>query len=418
MKAKKTIGILLIILAVIAISYISFYGIYKQVNEEKVNIIPNYKLGMEFSETYDLVASVKDDATYNEEEYENMKSIIRKRLKKLGVGQYTVFSNKENGELKIQVKKDENAIYTLINLMQKGELTIVDSENETVLLNNSDLKTAKTLYSQAETGGTTLYLQLEFNKEGAKKLEEISKTYIETETEETNEAGEVEKVKTTKNVSIKIDGTTYSTTYFGETMTNGELYIPLITVKETSEIQSAVESLNSITVILNNGVLPDMYEFSLETSEAMISSQELKIYVIALTVVFALAIIYLMIKFKKSGILVSLMEIGYIAVLLIVIRYTNVTITATGIMGLILSAVFNYLLLYMILENVTKKKNVKDAILQFLKVTIPVYIVAIIFTFVPNDSISSVGMILFWGSVTIYIYNFLFTKTILKLQGK
>lgn len=419
MKVKKTVGIIILLILVVAMCYISFIGIYKEVDGSKVNIIPDYNLGMEFTETYDLIANIKEDSTYNQAEYENVKTIIKKRLKKLGVGQYSIFSNKDTGELKIQVKQDENLLYTLVNVMQRGELTIVDSEDETlVLLNNEDLKVAKATYAQAEVGEITLYLQLEFNKDGAKKLEDISKEYVETEVEQTNEEGETEIVKTTKNVSVKIDGTTYSTTYFGEPMTNGILYIPLYSVENSDDLQIAMESLNGIAVILNNGILPDTYEFSMETSSPMISNQELKIYCIAISIIFILAIIYLIIKFKKTGILVSLVQIGYVALLLLIIRYTNVVMTITGMMGLVLSIVFNYLMLYMILENLEKKKSIKSSILKFFKVTIPVYIAAIVLTFVPNDSINSVGMTLFWGSVTIYVFNFIFTKTILELQEK
>lgn len=418
MKAKKIVGIVIILLVVIAISYISFVGIYKDVEENKVNIIPSYKLGMEFNETYDLVAKVKKDSSYNVEEYENMKTILKKRLKQLGVNQYTMFSNKDTGEIKIQLKQNDEMKYVLTELMQKGELKIVDSEDETVLLDNNDLKLAQTTYAQSETGTIDVYLQMKFNKDGTKKLEEISKKYIETEIEQTNEAGEIESVKDIKKVSVKIDEATYSTTYFGETITNGILFVSLFSLQDSSEIQLITESLNDISAILNNAILMDIYEFSTETSEPMISIQELKIYSISIGIVFALAIIYLIVRFNKYGKLVSLLQIGYVALLLLIVRFTNVVIAISGIMGLVLSVVFNYLLLYMILENVEKKKNTKEAFAQFFKLMVPVLIVAVIFTFVSYDSVNSVGMVLFWGTITTYIFNSIFTNTILKLQRK
>jgi len=417
LKVRKVIGSIFMILLVGVISFISFFGIYKNVDGNKENILKEYKLGMEFTNTTDLVLSVKEGTEATSEQYKEAKNIIKKRLNKMNVGQYVLTQDEENGKTIVKIQESEEALYKLINLVQPGILNIVDSEDDTVLLDNKDLKTAKVMYASEETG-ISVYLQLEFNDEGAKKLQEISKKYVETTAEQENEEGEKETVTTTKTVSVKIDGTTYSTTYFGETMTEGILYIPFMTGLTSEEVSLYAESLEELTIILNNGVLPDIYDYSFDSSSQMLMSSEIQLYVIAIVFVLILAIIYLVVRFKSKGILMGLMEIGYIAVLLLTIRYTNVIITISGIIGIVLSAVFNYLLLYMILETAEKGKKFKNTILEFLKVTIPVYIAAIILTFIPNDNISSVGMTLFWGSVVIYVFNFIFTKPILKWSQK
>ena len=43
---------------------------------------------------------------------------------------------------------------------------------------------------------------------------------------------------------------------------------------------------------------------------------------------------------------------------------------------------------------------------------IPLWIVAVIFTFMNNVTISSVGMIMFWGLFVQIIYSFIITRTI------
>lgn len=417
MKIGKIIGTILMILLVGVISFISIFGIYRDVEGNKENIIKDYKLGMEFTNTTDLVLTVNEAAGATQEQYKQAKDIIKSRLNKMNVGQYIFTQDEETGNITVKIQESEEALYTLINLMQRGILNIVDSENDAVLLDNNDLKTSKIMYASEETG-ISVYLQLEFNDEGSKKLEEISKTYIETTEEKQNEEGEIETITTTKTVDVEIDGTTYSTTYFGETMTDGVLYVPFMAGLTSEEVSLYGETLEELTIILNNGVLPDIYNYSFETSEPMISKGELQLYIISITFVLVFAIIYFMIRFKSKGIVMSLMEIGYIAALLLTIRYTNVIITISGIIGIVLSAVFNYLLLYMILEAAEKGKNTKGAILEFLKVTIPVYVAAIILTFMPNDNINSVGMTLFWGSVIIYVFNFIFTKPILKISQK
>ena len=417
MKIGKIIGATLMILLVGVISFISIFGIYKDVEGNKENILKDYKLGMEFTDTTDLVLTVNEEAGATKEQYKEAKDIIKTRLNKMNVGQYILTQDEETGTIIVKLQESEEALYTLINLMQRGILNIVDSENNEVLLDNNDLETTKVMYASEETG-ISVYLQFEFNEEGAKKLEELNKTYIETTTEQENEEGQMETVTTTKNVSVQIDGTTYSTTYFGETMTDGVLYIPFMTGLTSDEVSLYAETLEELTVILNNGVLPDIYNYSFETTNPMVSKGELQLYIMSLVVVMIIAIMYLVIRFKSKGLLMALMEIGYVAVLLLTIRYTNVVITISGIIGIVLSAVFNYLLIYMISEAQEKGKNMKSAILEFLKVTIPVYVAAIILTFIPNDNINSVGMTLFWGSVIIYAFNFIFTKPILKMSQK
>jgi len=58
---KKVILVIGIILVVAALIAVSLFGIYvKNENGEKRNIIPNYKMGMEFSSAKKIIASVSD----------------------------------------------------------------------------------------------------------------------------------------------------------------------------------------------------------------------------------------------------------------------------------------------------------------------------------------------------------------------
>lgn len=56
----------------------------------------------------------------------------------------------------------------------------------------------------------------------------------------------------------------------------------------------------------------------------------------------------------------------------------------------------------------------KDTTFKFAIQLIPIYIIAIIFTFNKFASISSLGMTLFWGIITMYLYNILLTQITVK----
>ena len=65
-------------------------------------------------------------------------------------------------------------------------------------------------------------------------------------------------------------------------------------------------------------------------------------------------------------------------------------------------------------EGMYKKAN-----LTFFLSTLPIYVVAVIFTFAARANINSFGMTLFWGIIIIYIYNFIFPKFIFEnLNGR
>ena len=53
--------------------------------------------------------------------------------------------------------------------------------------------------------------------------------------------------------------------------------------------------------------------------------------------------IVLGILYKKNGILVGISTIGYLAILLVLIRYTNVILTLEGICGILVSIVLYYI---------------------------------------------------------------------------
>ena len=139
------------------------------------------------------------------ENYEKSKRIIEKRLKEYGVQDFNLRLNNNNGQIILELPENSNTDTLLANITYVGKFEILDSETKEVLLDYSKVKDAKAVYSNTDFG-TRVFLSIEFNDEGKAKLEEITKTYIETTDEEGN--------KTTKEISINIDDETLLETYF------------------------------------------------------------------------------------------------------------------------------------------------------------------------------------------------------------
>lgn len=458
MKTLRRIEIIAILLFVAVIIFTSFFGVYKKEDFRTVNLIKGYDLGMQFTEAKVLkmaVSSEENEVIYDsdgnvveddgeteyteengyktetvkvntdemltEENYKLTKKILKNRLKGMGIGEYKINLDKTTGEITVKIQESDDAEEIFHHLEQAGEFTIIDDETKDVLIDNSDVKMAKVVYgSSDETGtSTTIYMQIEFNDEGAKKLEEMSKTYVKTTEEQTNDDGETEEVDTTKYVSVMLDGTTYSSTYFGETMSTGILYIPITSASDSETLQEYGEELNTIVEIINNGTVPLEYEYTQETLETQITKNMLIIGIAIPSILLLVACIILIIKFKSKGFIATFLQIGYIALLLLTIRYTNVALTIEGMIGIVISAILNYIFVLVMLNNLKNKKQIEwHTIGKFALRTIPVYVLAVIFTFNSLTRINSLGMTLVWGSFCLYIYNLSITRNILKMLNK
>lgn len=451
MKAHKIITIVTIILAVIIISVASFGGIYKLKEYKVVNIVPEYLLGMEFknsrvanftvsneiSETkiYDkdgneitekqegveyteengyktVETKVNSDEILNSSNYKLAKKIFEKRLKDNNVEQYIIRLDETNGNIQLEIPENDDTNELLSILTQKGTFELQDNDTKEVLLNNDNVKNAKVVYGQTESG-VSVYLQIKFNKVGTQKLEEISQKYIQTTEQQTNENGEVEENEVTKEVSIVFDGQDYKTTYFGDKISDGTLNVPMGSGTDNSAIQNYILAANELVSLLNNGILPIQYEINENVVSPKISTQNIDIATYIIATLFAISLIYLIIKLKSKGILAIILQIGYVALLLLTLRYTNVVISLEGMVGILVGIILNYMFLYYAFKNI-ENNYIKETVAKFAVRLIPIYIIAIVFTFDRFSNIASLGMTLVWSLIILYVYNLIFTQVTIK----
>ena len=135
-------------------------------------------------------------------------------------------------------------------------------------------------------------------------------------------------------------------------------------------------------------------------------------------VILLIAFIVLIAKYKKLGVFAIISYIGYLAILLIIVRYTNLVITVEGICGIVISAILNYILLVYMLQ--TLKKTEKDlveyknafnkSIISIILVLVPIIIIGIVLCFANWLPAYSFGTIIFWGVFIMAIYNAFITR--------
>ncbi len=448
----KNIKILTIILLIVLVSMIGFFGIYKQNKNQMSNIVKDYSYAMDLNgaRTLKLVLnSENNDEEKTEENYQKAKTIIEKRLKKLGVEEYKIALNNENGEMIIQIPENTSTDSIVSNLTTVGKFEIIDSETNEVLLDNNSIQSSSVLYNTT-TSGTSVYLEIAFNKEGKSKLEEVSKTYVKskntttsenntstenTTTEDTNSSEETNTTtdtttSTEKKITMKIDDKEIMSTYFEEPITTGKIQLSVGSAStDTTTLNGYIQQAQNVATELDCGKLPVKYD--LEKNQYIlsnISKQDLTYIVIAITVIAVIAIIILTIKYKSNGLLTGIAYVGFTALYLLLIRYTNVTISIESIFAIAIVLILNYIFTAMLLYNIKKLKeektenvmneSISKTYIKFFNRIIPICIMVVAFCFVKWTPMSSFGMTAFWGIVMIAIYNAVVTNSLMKIKNK
>lgn len=448
MKFEQKLKIIVLILIIVLVSLMSFGGLFIQNNGKMVNLLPNYIKGMDLKGyryiTLEVAEDEENDHDNEEEKVEesaqtkeqqtevdakkdfiNAKKIIEKRLKEMNVAQYTVAQDEQTGRVVINMVEDTATDTVIQYLYTTGNLTIEDPDGN-VLLDSSQIKQVKTMYANTNNG-TSIYLNIEFNKEGKEILRNISNEYripenTEEDTEEKTTENVEENTEESKEVTIKIDGAKVLSTQFEKEITNGSIQLSVGgATTSQAELQTYAKEAGYVEKILNNGALPVEYEVTANRYvKSNITADTYPIGIIVLTVIVLGAMIYLIVRYKKNGLLSSIAYIGYIAVLLLVIRYTNVIITIEGIFGLIISLAINYIINIYILNYINKATDKEEVETNFnrgfVKISIaliPVLILSVILILTSWLQIYSFAMIIFWGLAIAIIWNIILTKTLI-----
>lgn len=471
----KGIKITTIVLLIVLISMIGFLGIYAKNKNTMSNTVKDYTYAMDLEgarniklqlntsskevikdsegkiiesatdEEIEKNGYVKEQIPNNsedaktEENYKKAKQIIEKRLDSLDVRQYNISLNSKTGEMNIQIPEDANTDRVVGQLNTVGKFEIIDSETKEVLMTNDDIKSSDVLYNTTSTG-TGVYLEIAFNKEGKKKIEEISKTYVKLEDNNTNTENNTttenattentteEATTTEKKITMKIDDQEIMSTSFDETLTTGKIQLSVgQATKDTSTLEDYVTQAQSVATVLDSGNLPLTYD--IEKNQYVLSEiteQQLGCIAIIIAVVLAIGIIILIVKYKLNGLLAGIAYVGLAALYTLLIRYTNVVISIESIFGiattLILDYIFTILMLNNIKENIKVQnenvvnKSIINTYKKFFNRIMPICIIAVAFCFVKWIPISSFGMITFWGLDIIAVYNAIITRYLLKVN--
>jgi len=444
----KVIGRILATIIIILIGLISFVGIYMNDKNAMKNLIPEYQLGYDVYGSRHISISVDDstktkkydsegklventdestdknsDENANEniteveepvnpeevrtvENYKAVRDIIEARLEYLKIDGYLLRFDEDTGKIDLEIPENTNTDYLAQYSITKGVFKVADNDTSEVLLSNENLKRARVQYTTG-TSGTTVYLTIEFNDEGTQKLKDISNTYVSSKDSDGN--------TTTKKIKMTIDDSTIISTYFQEQITDGIIQLSLGTSTNSSDIQTYLQEASNMAVLLNTDPMPITYKMDVNRFVySDITPEMLKVVIIALCVIAGIMAIIMIIKFKKNGFMGVIANIGFVAILLLAIRYGNVTLTLTGIIAIAIAEIIEYCITMLILREYANKcepdilkKNIRRLLGNIAVVLTPITVMAITFALISWEEISSFGMVLFWAIIIMIVYNVL-----------
>ena len=438
---KNTLKTILIILIIVLIGLVSFGGIYvKNLNTMK-NVVKDYNYGMDFSKTLLIGLKVEEqedessseETTQNEEtteeatqettgnteekviaknDVDSAKQKIEHRLEALGVEEFYIRANYADGSMMLELPDGTNTDF-ISDVTAVGDFTIEDNDKN--ILGNSDIiKDVKYTLDRTSYSVPCVKIELQFKNDFVKNLVNNQNNYLSTTDEEGNMVD--------KTITLKMDGSEiYSDTAvdlindikLSDTLT---LFLGQATSTE-QDLQDYYNSAAILSTIIKDGKMPLKYK--IDVTDVLTSNLSINSVVIVGIVILGIATIWAIYKYKAKGIFAIISLLGYIALMLLLIRYTNVIIAFEGIFALALIFGIAYVFNLKFISNAenTKEKMIKvysKTLMQFLNVFVVSFIIAIVFSIQTWVPIKSFGTIMFWGIIILVAYNYLVTKNLIE----
>ena len=446
----KKVKITTIILAIILIVLVAFGGVYIKTQNRMEDKVKEYSLGRALKGERLIELKISDGSTEgktapseeekNVENYETVKKTIEKRLKSLKAQDYTISLNKENGVIRVELPEDDQTDDLAYYLIASGKVEIKEKDTSTELLNEKMVKKAQYTYTSNADGEYQVYLEIALTEDGQAKIEEIKNNYailkddvdaVESETKsddnsnssnesntEDNNTEEQTTEETKKVAKLSIAGTDYDV----DKIEKNKIRVKMGSqTSNTTTVNNSMSKAAELSMLINSGKYPIDYEVQNNRFvHSDITNEQLLYFAGAVAVILLVLFVILTIKYKSKGFLASVSCVGFIALLSLLLRYTNVIISIEGIGAIILIILIDLKLSQMILNKTKILDIVNEAVTSsykelFLKL-VPIMIISIVFCFSGWTNLSSFGMIMFWGFVLIAVYNIIVTKTLLKLS--
>ncbi|MBC2581146.1 protein translocase subunit SecD [Clostridium sp. DJ247] len=334
MKSKGKSAILFII-CILVIGFLAYTGVYGITmggyRVKPFNEVINRGLDLQggVSVLEEIQADKVDQDTLN-----RTAELLSNRVNKLGVSE-TVVTREGQKRIRIEIPGKFDAKEVVDSIAKTGELKFVGPDKQ-VILTGKDVKKA-TAYIDQDNKPT---IGLELNAEGAKKFADATQKYIG------------------QQISITMDEQTLTSPVVQAHITDGKA-----TISGSKSIDEAKSQANMI----NSGALPvTVKPVEVKTIGASLGANALPLSILAGKVGVGIVLLFMLLYYRIPGFLAGIALILYIYLVLLAFANIGVTLTLSGIAGLLLTVGMavdaNVLIFERIKEELKTGKSVKSAI--------------------------------------------------------
>ena len=411
MKKDNVIKIVISIVVILALAYLAIFGL-KIGDKEIIKSVKSIKTGLDISGGVTIIyqAESEDGVSISEEDLKKSEAVIRKRLEAKNIFDYIVRSDISNSQISVEIPADINdqskdPLSAVEGLDKTAKIEFRDPEGN-VVVSGDDIKSAKLSEDPVDnTGMPTPHVVLTFSDEGQKKFADATEKlvgqtisiYLDTE------------CITAPTVQSKIDANT-----------------AIITMGDGTYAEKKVEA-EQYAMLIDSGTLPfNLNVISKEYVGPYIGQKALEISVMAGLIGFAIVCLIMIIVYRLPGFVASLSLTAYVAIVLLIMSTTGISLTLPGIAGLILSigmAVDANVIIFERLKEEFKAKNnvtkafdrsIKNAMSAIVDGNITTFTVAILLYIFGIGPVKGFGIVLAIGVLVSLLTAVIVTKFILK----
>ena len=355
------------------------------------------KLGLDLAGGVSITYQAKGEETPDSSDMNDTVYKLQKRVNEYSTEAQVYRQGDNRITVEIPGVKDASAI--LEDLGQPGALSIQNSDGE-VLLSGTDIKDAQAATGQGETGATEYVVELYMTDEATSKFAEITEEYMG------------------QSLPIVYDGEVISNPTVQAVISNG---IASITGMESYE-----DAENLAAVIRIGGLKVELEELESKVVGAQLGQDAIRTSLLAAAIGLVIIMILMCILYRMPGFVASLSLAIYTSLILVALAYFDLTLTLSGIAGIILSIGMavdaNVIIFARIREEVTAGRPVftaistgfEKALSAIVDGNITTLIAAAVLAFMGTGSVQGFAQTLALGIVLSMFTALVITKFILR----
>ncbi len=307
---KSTIQLIVITVIIALVGYVLFNGITVGVYDiGNIGSSMHYGLDLTGGVNVVLQAEGTEDDPVTPEKIDSAILTIRQRIDSIGVSEPTIT---KQGEDRIRVSipsvSDQEEALNLIGKTAQLEFLGPDDE---LILTGKDVVDSKAVMQNNNNGIEEAVVTLEFSDEGTKLFANATEKYLG------------------QTIKIKLDDEVISAPSVNVIISDGKAII---------EGMADIEEAGNLAALIRGGALPVKLEpVEIRTVGPTLGQNSLDKSLFAGIIGISLVLVFMLIMYRGLGFIADLALIIYIMIFLAIMAVLNVTLTLSGIAGMILS---------------------------------------------------------------------------------